>query len=82
VKIMVEIDGQMMPLADCHWVLLDPDGCTFGSLRGDTALNAEQAHREFTHLQRHRDKQTCAGTGRRRRREPHHPVAGPRPAPR
>lgn len=60
-KLMVEIDGQTVALNDCHWVLFDQDGCAFGSIHGDTALNAEAAHREFAPLKRHREKQIREG---------------------
>lgn len=60
-KLMVEVDGQTLPLSSCRWVLFDADGCAFGSIYGDTAVNAEQAHKEFAPLKRHRDKQIREG---------------------
>ncbi|WP_263165452.1 hypothetical protein [Streptomyces sp. SCSIO ZS0520] len=57
----VELDGQQLPLARCFWVLADPNGCVYGSVHGDQAVDAETAHRRLTRLQRDRDRQTRQG---------------------
>lgn len=60
-KLMVEIDGQTVPLADCFWIRVDVAGCTYSSMHGDQALTAEDAHREFTPRQRDRDRERRQG---------------------
>lgn len=57
----VEIDGQQLPLRDCFWVLADPAGCAFGSVHGDLAASADEAHRRLTRLQRNRERQHRQG---------------------
>lgn len=59
--LLVRIDNQNHPLRSCHWVLLGPDGCAYGSTYGDGATDAERAHRNFTPRQRDRDRQTRQG---------------------
>lgn len=60
-NLMVEIDGQTLPLRSCHWVLFGPNNCAYGSEYGDGATDAEQAHKNFTPRQRDRDRQTRQG---------------------
>lgn len=60
-ELMVQIDGQMVPLRSCHWVLFGPDGCAYASTHGDEVLNARLAYRHFTPRQRDRDRQTRQG---------------------
>ncbi|MFJ7999043.1 hypothetical protein ACIQ7D_18110 [Streptomyces sp. NPDC096310] len=56
-----QIDGQMVSLIECHWVLFDPDGCAQASKYGDAAVDETAAHRDFTPRQRDRDRQTRQG---------------------
>lgn len=60
-RLLVELDGQTFPLAALFWVRYTPDGCATGSLTGDMAASAEQAHREFTSRQRDRDRESRQG---------------------
>lgn len=60
-KLMVELDGQTLPLADCFWIRVDAAGCTYSSLHGDQALTADDAHREFVPRQRDRDREQRQG---------------------
>ncbi|WP_329114565.1 hypothetical protein [Streptomyces sp. NBC_01353] len=60
-KLMVEIDGQTLPLNDCFWILADTNGCAFASVRGDCAASAEQAHERITPRVRDRAKETKNG---------------------
>lgn len=60
-KLMVELDGQTLPLARCFWIRVNPAGCTYSSLHGDQALTAEDAHRQFTPRQRDRHRETRQG---------------------
>lgn len=50
-KLMVEIDGQAVPLAECDWVFYKACGCPRGVMRaliGDAVLyDEEAAWREF-----------------------------------
>lgn len=63
--LMVQIDGQTLPLADCFWVRFDNTGCAVGSTRpvagGDVIATAEQAHRDFQPRQRDRDRDDRRG---------------------
>jgi len=60
-QLMVQIDGVTLPLSDCFWVRYNPAGCAVGSLHGECAIDAEQAHKEFTSRQRDRDRETRQG---------------------
>jgi hypothetical protein len=60
-KLLVELDGQAVPLADLFWVRYTPDGCATGSLHGDMASSEEQAHTEFTPRRRDRERETRQG---------------------
>ncbi|WP_158813196.1 hypothetical protein [Streptomyces rimosus] len=59
--LMVNLDGRTVPLADCHWVLFDADGCAEGSLFGRCAVDEEQAHQELRPLKRDRDREARRG---------------------
>lgn len=64
--LMVQIDGQMVPLADCAWSMWASCGCmvaiTLASTPGDRVLaTQEQAHKELTPLKRDRDRETRLG---------------------
>jgi hypothetical protein len=61
VKLLVEIDGQTMPLARCFWVRADDSGCVYGSLHGDQVTNADDAHKQFVPRRRDRDRDIQQG---------------------
>jgi hypothetical protein len=65
VPIKVELDGQLVALADCCWIHLRPCGCIAGVLAaafGDEAFAAkEQALKEMFPLKRDRDRYTKPG---------------------
>lgn len=60
-KLMVQIDDQILPLARCFWIWVAPNGCVCGSCHGDQALTADDAHKVFTTRQRDRDKELRQG---------------------
>ena len=60
-ELLVQLDGQTVPLQCCRWVQFTADGCAIASLLGDCAVDADAAHREFTPRQRDRDRQTRQG---------------------
>jgi hypothetical protein len=59
-ELMVEIDGQLLPLTNCTWITWAPCGCPCGALTaafGDEAFATEQqAWQEQYPLKRERDK--------------------------
>ncbi|MFJ1647927.1 hypothetical protein [Streptomyces sp. NPDC088258] len=59
--LMVQIDGQTIPLKDCFWVLADTTGCVYSSAHGNTAVNEEAAHRHFTPRQHERARHNRQG---------------------
>lgn len=60
-NLLVEIDGQTVPLNRCFWVRFTPDGCAEGSSHGETAMDAEAAHQWFTPRLRDRDRENRKG---------------------
>ncbi|MET9467394.1 hypothetical protein ABZY44_21825 [Streptomyces sp. NPDC006544] len=60
-RLLVEIDGQTVPLTDCFWVRVDKSGCAYGSMVGHAAATPEQAHREFAPRARDRDRDVRQG---------------------
>ncbi|MFG2328304.1 hypothetical protein ACGFMM_01625 [Streptomyces sp. NPDC048604] len=60
-KLMVELDGQILPLAQCFWIHVAPNGCVCGSSHGDQALTADDAHKVFRARQRDRDREIRDG---------------------
>lgn len=60
-QLLVRIDGTTHPLNDCFWVRTDKNGCAYGSLLGNCAVNEEQAHKEFAPRQRDRDRDIRQG---------------------
>lgn len=60
-KIMVELDGETIPLSKLFWVRYDPDGCVVGSMLGDCATSPSQAHKEFTSRADVRKREAIAG---------------------
>jgi hypothetical protein len=60
-KLMVEIDGQTLPLARCFWVRADSRGCVYSSLHGDQVTHADEAHKQFVPRQRDRDREIRQG---------------------
>lgn len=59
-ELMVQIDGQTLPLTDCVWITWAPCGCPVGALTaayGDEAHATEQqAWQEKYPLKRERDR--------------------------
>lgn len=61
-RLLVEIDGEAIPLADCNWVRYSPAGCAYSSVwAGASTATAELAHREFVPLKRVRDREIRQG---------------------
>lgn len=56
--LMVQIDGQMVPLTDCFWVRVNSEGCAVGSVRPDLhdelIATPQQAQREWSTTKRQR----------------------------
>ncbi|WP_328941582.1 hypothetical protein OG259_07865 [Streptomyces sp. NBC_00250] len=55
-KLMVQIEDEILPLAQCFWIRSDANGCVYSSSHGDTAVTAAEAHKGFTPRQRDRDR--------------------------
>jgi hypothetical protein len=55
-RLLTELDGQTVPLADCDWVLFAPCGCPVGCCVADIAPTEDQAWREFYDHKRERDR--------------------------
>lgn len=55
-ELMVQIDGETLPLGSCHWVLFDSKDCAQASSYGTQAVDAEAAHRHFRPRQRDRNR--------------------------
>lgn len=53
-KLLVEIDGQAVPIEDCDWVMWAPCGCAPGVLVARVAATEEDAWREFCPNKRER----------------------------
>ncbi|GAA2929371.1 hypothetical protein [Streptomyces enissocaesilis] len=57
--LMVQIDGQAVPLADCFWVRATANGCAVGSIRPDLGddliATPQQAQREWSATKRQRE---------------------------
>ena len=64
-NLMVEIDGEILPLAKCCWIQEDTCGCVVAVLTaaaGDEILaTAEEAHKHLVPLKRERDKEVRDG---------------------
>ncbi|MFD6149428.1 hypothetical protein [Streptomyces sp. NPDC060243] len=60
-ELLVRINGDTLPLGDCHWVLFTPNGCAYASANGTLATTPEQAHTDFTPRLRDRARQTRQG---------------------
>jgi hypothetical protein len=60
-ELMLHLGGESVRLADCFWVRFGPNGCAYGSLVGDSAVNEEQAHAELVPRQRDRDRDQRQG---------------------
>lgn len=60
-RLLVEIDGQTVPLSECHWVLYQPCGCPTGTMYADYAPTEEAAWKEFFPTKRERDRRQRAG---------------------
>ena len=60
-KLMVQIEDEILPLTQCFWIRADHTGCVFSSSHGDTAMTAADAHKDFTPRQRDRDRELKAG---------------------
>jgi hypothetical protein len=60
-KLMVQIEDEIIPLAQCFWIRVDPTGCVYSSSHGDTALTADEVHKQFTPRQRDRDRELKQG---------------------
>jgi hypothetical protein len=59
--LLVQIDDQTLPLADCVWVEYRPCGCACSVMNADWGggvvfATEDQARRELTPLKRERDK--------------------------
>ncbi|WP_435597120.1 hypothetical protein [Streptomyces anulatus] len=56
--LMVQIDGETYPLADCFWVRANSAGCAVGSVHpvfgDDVIATPQQAQREFSPTKRQR----------------------------
>ncbi|MGW1154541.1 hypothetical protein ACWD45_25055 [Streptomyces rubiginosohelvolus] len=56
--LMVQIDGETVPLADCFWVRANAAGCAVGSVRPDLGdhliATPQQAQREWSTTKRQR----------------------------
>lgn len=46
-RLLVELDGQTVPLSDCLWVLRRPCGCAVGLLLGRCATSEDEALADF-----------------------------------
>ena len=55
-RLLAEIDGEAVPLADCDWVLWAPCGCAPGVLVAREAATEDAAWREFYPKKRDRDR--------------------------
>ncbi|URN11308.1 hypothetical protein LUW77_03175 [Streptomyces radiopugnans] len=64
-NILVEIDGQTRPLADCFWVRFDAKGCANGSAHPvselETIASAQDAQLYFTPRARDRAREDKQG---------------------
>lgn len=60
-KLMVQIGDEVLPLAQCFWIRISPDGCVCSSSYGDTAVTAEAAHKDFIPKARDRDRELRGG---------------------
>lgn len=63
--LMVQIDGQMVPLKDCTWSMWASCGCLVAvsmAVSGDRVLaTEEQAHKSHSPRKRDRDRETRDG---------------------
>lgn len=60
-NLYVEMKGHLVPLRDCNWLRLDPDGHCIGMLVGDGATTPSQCHKEFTSTQANRAREVRQG---------------------
>lgn len=63
--LMVQVDGQTVPLKGCFWVRFDNAGCATGSAHAVSGLTtlatAEQAQQDLVPYKRDRDRETKQG---------------------
>ncbi|MGE7432776.1 hypothetical protein [Kitasatospora sp. NPDC001175] len=60
-RLLVEIDGAVHPLADCRWVRIEPNDCVTGSLVGNAVTSPQHAAERFTTSKRERAREERAG---------------------
>lgn len=63
--LMVQIDGETVPLADCNWSMWAECGCmvaiTMAVIDSLVLATAEQAHKDHSPRKRDRDRETRLG---------------------
>lgn len=61
-RLLVEIDGETVPLSDCFWIRANAAGCAYSSMwAGASTASADLAYREFVPLKRDRDREVRQG---------------------